>query len=161
MNWLDIVIIVTLVINVIVGLWVGLIRAVLSLVGLVVGVLLAGRFYLSLSERLSFIPSDTAAKVAAFVIILAVVLAVAFVLAWLLSKAASAIMLGWLNRLGGAVFGALMGAIVWGTLLAAWVKFFGSSDAITESFVARVLLDYFPLGLWLLPGEFGGAGSLF
>ncbi len=161
MNWLDIVIIVTLVINIIAGLWVGLIKAVLSLVGLVVGVVLAGRFYLSLSEQLSFIPGDTAARVVAFIIILVVVLAVAFLLAWLLSKAASAIMLGWANRLGGAIFGVLMGILIWSALLAAWVEFFGAADTISQSFMARILLDYFPLGPWLLPGDFDSAGALF
>ena len=158
MNWLDIVIIVTLVIDVIVGLWVGLIRAVLSLAGLVVGIILAGRYYLPLSEKLSFIPQETAAKVVAFTIILLVVMAITFVLAWLLTKVASVTMLGWVNRLGGAVFGLLLAAIIWGTLLAAWVKFFGTSGVITDSILAGVLLDYLPLGLWLLPDDFAGDG---
>ena len=158
MNWLDIIILVTLVINAVIGLWFGLIKAVLALVGVALGVLLAGRLYLPLSERLTFM-DEGAAKVLAFVIILVAVMAAAFILAWLLTKAASAMMLGWVNRLGGALFGLLVGAIIWGTMLAACVQFFGAGDIITGSGLARVLLNYFPLGLWLLPGEFSGVDA--
>ena len=44
-------------------------------------------------------------------------------------------MLGWVNRLGGAVFGLLLGAITCGALLAAWVKFFGIGETITLAVV--------------------------
>jgi membrane protein required for colicin V production len=158
MNWLDIVIIVTIVIAGVTGLWVGLIRAVLSLAGLVVGIILAGRYYLPLSEKLSFIPQETAAKVVAFTIILLGVMAITLVLAWLLTKIASVTMLGWVNRLGGAVFGLILGIVIWGAILASWVNFFGTSETITDSILAGVLLDYLPLGLWLLPGDFVGGG---
>jgi hypothetical protein len=39
-------------------------------------------------------------------------------------------------------------------ILATWVKFFGN-EMPTEAFLGRVMLDYFPLILGLLPGEFG------
>jgi membrane protein required for colicin V production len=158
MNWLDIIIIVTIVIAGVIGLWVGLIRAVLSLAGLVVGVILAGRYYLPLSEKLSFIPQAAVAKVVAFTIILLGVMAITFVLAWLLNKVASVAMLGWVNRLGGAVFGLILGIVIWGAILAAWVRFFGTSGAITDSILAGGFLDYLPLGLGLLPGDFAGDG---
>ena len=161
MNWLDIVLVVPLAITTLIGLKFGLIKAILSLVGVIAGVILAGRFYTPLSEQLTFIPQASVAKIVAFAIILIGVMVIAVVLANLLKWAASMMMLGWVNRLGGAVFGVLLGAITCGALLAAWVKFFGAGDAITESILASVLLDHFPLVLGLLPDEFDTVRSFF
>ena len=161
MNWLDIVITVVIAITVLLGLKMGIIKAVLSLAGVIVGVILAGRFYIPLSEQLTFISQPTLAKVAAFAIILIGVMVIAGVLAMLLKWAASVMMLGWVNRLGGAVFGLLLGAIACGALLAAWVNFFGIAGMITESILASVLLNYFPLVLSLLPDEFDTVRSFF
>ncbi|MFC2008364.1 CvpA family protein [Chloroflexota bacterium] len=161
MNWLDIVILVPLAITALVGLKIGLIKAVLSLVGLIVGVILAGRFYAPLSELLTFISQDSVAKIIAFAIILIGVMVIASVLALLFKWAASVMMLGWVNRLGGAAFGMLLGAITCGAFLAAYVKFFGIAEVISQSLLARVLLDYFPLVLGLLPDEFSAVRSFF
>ncbi len=161
MNWLDIVILVPLVITVLIGLKMGVIKAVLSLAGLVVGVILAGRLYTPLSEMLFFIPQAAVAKIVAFAIILIGVLVIASILARLLKWAASLMMLGWVNRLGGAVFGLVLGAITCGALLAAWVKFLGIGETISASILAGVLLDSFPLVLGLLPEEFSAVRSFF
>jgi len=160
MNWLDIVIIVAIAIAILIGLRIGIIKAVLSLAGLIVGVILAGRYYVPFSEWLSFIPQASVAKIVAFAIILIGVMVIAGVLASLLKWAASAIMLGWVNRLGGAVFGLFLGAIFCGALLAIWVKFFDIA-AISESNLAAILLDRLPVVLALLPDEFDAVRSFF
>ena len=162
MNWLDIVIIVALAISTFLGLRTGIIKAVLSLAGVVVGVVLAGRYYIALADVLPFF-SETSdvAKVVAFAIILIGVMAIAVVLARLLKWAASVIMLNWVNQLGGAVFGLILGAIFCGALLAIWVKWLGAGDVITESMIAPVLLDKFPMVLGLLPEEFDAVRSFF
>ena len=161
MNWLDIAIIIFIAVSAFMGLRVGLIKAVLSLVGVIVGVILAGLYYVPLSEQLSFIPYAGVAKVVAFVIILVVVMVIVSILAWLLKWAASIMMLGWVNRAGGAIFGLVLGGIFCGALLATWVKFLGIETAIAESGFAMVLLRSFPLVLALLPGEFDTVRSFF
>jgi membrane protein required for colicin V production len=161
MNWLDIVIIVMLAISVFSGLSTGLIKSVLSLAGVIVGVVLAGRFYVDLAERLAFIPQDSVAKVAAFAIIVIAAMIVAAILGTILTKVVSAITLGWVNRLGGAVFGLVMGAVFVGAALALWVKFIGSTGVVSESSLAKMLLQYFPAVLALLPGDFGSIRSFF
>ena len=161
MNWLDIVVTAVLVIAVVCGLRTGIIKAVLSLVGLIVGVILAGRYYVPISEQLTFIPSATAAKFVAYAIILIGVMVVAGVLASLLKRTASVVMLGWINRLGGAVFGLLLGTIFCSALLAVWVKALGTGGGVTESGLATLLLDRFPMVLALLPDEFDGIRSFF
>ncbi len=157
MHWLDIVIIVVVAITTLIGLKIGLIKAVLSLAGLIVGVILAGRYYVPLAEQLAFIPQATLAKIVAFAIILIAVMIIAGVLARLLKWAASVMMLGWVNRLGGAVFGLVLGALLWGAFLTLWVQVFGAGETITNSSLANLLLS-FPSPLSLLPGEFGSPG---
>lgn len=161
MNWLDIVLIVVIVISAFTGLRMGLIKAVLSLVGTIVGVILAGRYYIFLSERLSFIPQESLAKIVAFVIILFAVMAIVSIIASLLKWAVSLIMLGWVNRLGGAAFGLVLGVIFCSALLTIWVRFLGIEAVISESRLAAVMLQYFPLVLALLPDEFNAVRSFF
>ena len=125
MNWLDIVILVIVVMAIFLGLRIGIIRAALSLVGIIVGVILAGRYYVPLSEQLTFIPQSNIAEIVAFAIILIGVMIIASVLAVTLKWIVSTVMLGWVNRLGGAAFGLVLGAIFCGALLSIWIKFFG------------------------------------
>jgi membrane protein required for colicin V production len=153
MHWLDIILLVALVVPTFIGLKQGLIKAVLSLVGLIVGVVLAGNFYEQLAGLLGFINNPDIANVVAYVVILLVVLAIATVLARLLKSIAKAVMLGWVNHTGGAIFGLILGAIFISAILATWVKFFGT-DMLAESFIAAFLLDKFPMVLTLLPEEF-------
>lgn len=153
MNWLDIIIIIALIIPIFTGLRMGIIKAALSLAGLIVGIVLASNFYQELGGVLNFIADEKIANIVAFILILAVVMVIANVAAALLKYTAKAILLGWVDRLGGAVFGLLIGAIFMGAILAIIVKFFGTG-LVTESLLAGILLDKFPLVLGLLPSEF-------
>lgn len=161
MSWLDIAVIAVIGIATLIGLKIGIIKAVLTLAGVVIGVLLAGRFYVALAEQLTFIPQETLARVVAFAIILALVVLIASVIAGVLKWLASIILLVWVNRLGGALLGLIMGSVFCGALLAIWTKFLGISDPIAESALATFLLDRFPMVLALLPEEFGSVRSFF
>ena len=161
MSWLDIAVIAIIGIGTLIGLKIGIIKAVLTLAGVIIGVLLAGRFYVALAGQLTFIPQETLARVVAFAIILVLVVLVASIIAGVLKWLASIILLGWVNRLGGALIGLIMGSILCGALLAMWTKFLGISDPIAESALATFLLDRFPMVLALLPEEFGSVRSFF
>jgi len=161
MYWLDIVIIVLIIIPTLIGLRIGIIKAVLSLAGVIIGVILAGRYYIALAEKLTFISQANLAEIAAFALILIGVMLIAAVLASLLKWVISVVMLGWVNRLGGAVFGFALGAIFCAALLAIWAKFLGAAGPIAESALATLLLDRFPMILALLPDEFDAVRSFF
>lgn len=118
MNWLDIIILITLVAGVIGGIGTGFIRGLASLIGLIVGIILAGKYYPTVASWLGFIKNEDVAKFIAFGLILVVVMIVAGILGSILRRVASAIMLGCLDRLGGAVLGLVMGVISWG---ASWL----------------------------------------
>jgi membrane protein required for colicin V production len=153
MHWIDIVLLVLLVVPTIIGLRQGLIKALLSLVGIILGVVLASNFYENLAGALGFISNPDIANIVAFALILIVVIIAASLLAKFLKAILKMVMLGWVNSLGGAIFGFLMGAITLGAILATVVKFFGP-DMLAESLIAGILLDKFPLVIAFLPKEF-------
>jgi membrane protein required for colicin V production len=161
MNWLDIVILVVLAVATLSGLIIGLVSAALSLAGIIVGIMLAGRYYLAFSQHLGFISSENVAQIVAFAIILFGVMLIAIVLALVLRWAFSLINLGWLDRIGGAVFGLVAGTLLCGAVLAMWAKFMGAGATVTGSALASFLLEHFPIVLGLLPAEFDTVRSFF
>jgi membrane protein required for colicin V production len=160
MNWLDIVLIVLLFIPTFMGLRKGLIKTALSFAGLIIGIVLAGRFHGSLSGIFGFTNNESVANVLAFVLILAVVFIIALLIANLLRFVAKSLLIGWVDHLGGAIFGLLSGFLMLGAILAIIVKFTGG-DAISQSFMARVMLDYFPIVLGLFPEDFRAIKDFF
>ncbi len=161
MNWLDIVILVVVAIVTFIGAKAGIIRSVLSLVGLIGGVILAGRYYALLAERLTFIQQENIAQVVAFAIILIGIMLIATLLGMLLTQLISAVRLGWVNHLGGAIFGLALGAMLCAVLLTLWGNFWGENEIIRQSILASILLDRFPAVLALLPDEFDAIRSFF
>jgi membrane protein required for colicin V production len=153
MNWLDIVIAIVLVVSIIMGIKTGLIKVVLYMAGLILGIFLAGQFYQSFGDIMTFLP-DTAASILAYIVILVVVLVVAIILGAVLSKIISGIALGWLNRLGGAIIGLVTGGLFIGAILAIWAKYAGGTGLIYESALAGILLDWIPAVFAFLPDEF-------
>jgi membrane protein required for colicin V production len=89
------------------------------------------------------------------------VLVIAALIAAFLKKVAETILLGWVNRLGGAVLGLILGALFCGAILAMWVKFLGISDMLQNSALASFLLDKFPFVMGLLPSEFDSVRDFF
>jgi membrane protein required for colicin V production len=161
MNWLDVVIVVIIIIAAVLGLKIGIIKTLFTVVGIIVGIVLAGRFSGQLGEAMSFISDPGVAKAVAFAIILVVVLIIAAILAVVVKWAVSAVMLGWVNRLGGAILGLILGAFFCAALLTMWVKYLEVGEAISSSFMASFLLDKFPIVLGLLPDEFDSVRSFF
>jgi len=161
MNWLDITIIVVVAVATIIGFLKGIIKMALTLGGLVLGIFLAGRYYDDFAAKLTLISSPVWAKIAAFAIIFVGIMIAAAIIAFFLEKAASAILLGWVNRLVGAIVGFFVGALICGAVLAIWAKYLGTGGAIADSNLAPILLDRFPMVLALLPDEFDSVRDFF
>ncbi|MCX6002834.1 MAG: CvpA family protein, partial [Chloroflexi bacterium] len=85
---------------------------------------------------------------------------VAALIAMALRSIIKAVMLGWVDRLGGAILGLIMGVLSVSALLAIVVKLTDSS-LITNSALASFFLDKFPLILGFLPKEFGTIKNFF
>jgi membrane protein required for colicin V production len=161
MNWLDIVLLVVLIISVVMGIRAGIIKVLFTLAGGIIGVVLAGRFSDSLGSKMTFISDSGTAKIVAFIIILLLVMAAALILAFVIKKVASLVLLGWIDRIGGGILGLVLGAIFCGALVTIWVKFQGSSSAVTDSAISGFLVDKFPLVLGLLPSDFDSVRNFF
>ena len=95
------------------GLWRGLVREVLSLAGWIASFVLAQMYanavgaWLPLSDT-----GDTLRQLAGFVLVFVSVLVLSTALALVLKKMASAVGLGPLDRVLGALFGALRGLLL-------------------------------------------------
>jgi membrane protein required for colicin V production len=161
MNWLDVVILVILAIAVFSGLRVGLIKVLFGVVGIIVGIVLAGRFSESLGDKMTFISNPGWAHIAAFAIILVAVMIIAAIAGGVLSKMISLVLLGWVNRLAGAVLGLFVGAFFMGAILSIWINYLGPSATVASSALANFLLDKFPIALGLLPSQFDPVRNFF
>ena len=163
MNWLDWVLVASLGFSIISGLKKGLVKTVFGIAGMVVGIILASRYYNLLAPNLTFISQENLAKIAAFVIIVAAISLIANILGAIFKKIVSMLTLGWVDRLSGAVLGLALGAISLGVTLALLIKFsiFGLDQIISQSWLAALLLKTYPLVKNLLPMDFGDLGSFF
>lgn len=161
MNWLDIVIAIIIVVSIFSGLKAGIIKVLFTIAGLIIGVVLAGNYSEAIGNKLTFISNPDVAGIIAFIIIMAVVMIAASILAFVIKKIASAVLLGWVNSLGGAVLGLLLGMIFVGALLSMYLKFMGNTDTITHSWLAGFLLDKFPIVMGFLPKQFDDVKNFF
>jgi membrane protein required for colicin V production len=158
MNWVDLLIAAVIAWTVFRGLSAGLIRQAVMLLAVVLGIVLAGRLYDDLAANLDFLIDDqTTRELIAFVAIAAGVMVAGSVLAAVLKTTASMLMLGPLDRLGGAVLGLLRGLLYVQLGLIALAVFPVSEDAsraVDESTIAPLFLDTVPLAQFGLPDEF-------
>lgn len=160
MNWLDIIIIIILAVSVFSGVKSRIIKLAFMVVGVIIGVVLAGHFSNSLGAVLPISNKGTAGVVS-FAIILIAVLIVAAILAWVIKWAVKAVMLGWVNALGGGILGLILGFMFCGAVLTMWVKYLGISSGVEGSALARFTLNTFPIILGLLPSDFNSVRSFF
>jgi len=153
MNWMDIVLILVLALATFIGLRRGIISLVFPIIGLIIGIILAGQHYGTVGGWLP-IGNPEYAKWAAYAIIIVATLIAAVILARILRRFIRLVLLGWVDRLGGAILGLAFGGLLCAAALAACAKFGLGSNLIHGSGIARVLLDWFPVILGLLPEEF-------
>lgn len=154
MNTLDYVILIVGSLFTLLGIYWGLIRQVLALAGLLVGVVLAGRYGPEVAAWLSsFLADPLLAGALGFLAVLALVSAAASLVASLLRIFAGLLFLGWFDHLLGGLLGLAQAIIVCAVVLVvltaypypAW------SSAIAESTLAGGLLRVGGLLAPLLP----------
>ena len=163
MNWLDVIIILALLYSAYSGFKQGLIGSVLPMIGIILGVIIAGRYYGSLSGLLdTWLESEAQIKIIGFIIIFVLFMIVVFLIVRWLRKLINLTFLGWVDRSAGLIFGLIMGVVTLGTLLSLITHFFdGADDTIADSALAAFLLDKLPLVSQLLPNEFDSVSDIF
>ena len=164
MHWLDLAIVALITWLTYRAFTVGLIREVVTTAAVILGAVLAGHFYSELADDIAFAIEDEAWRgFVAFASIFIGVVVIGQIGASLLRRAASVLLLGWADRVGGAAFGFAQGFLLVEVLLFANITFPVSSAvdaAIAASLLAPVFIDTLPVLLELLPQEFEAAVNM-
>ncbi len=143
-------------------------NSIIPLMGILIGIALAGFFYGSVADWLSiWLASPSQAAMAAFVIIF--VLATAVITKLLLSlastieKAPYSSLVNQFNGLGGTILGLAIGGLLSGALITIVANFYYGSVETTmrNSSLSSFLLNNFPFVLRILPREFDMVRQLF
>jgi len=154
MNWLDYTLLAGAALFVGLGAYWGLIRQVIAVVGLVVGVALAGRYGPVVALWLSsFIADPGAAGAAGFLSVLLLVSATASLVASLLRLFVGLLFLGWLDHLLGGLLGLAQALLAAAALVLVMHAYPLSlwSEALRTSALAGPLLDLSVIYAPLLP----------
>ncbi len=123
------------------GLRNGLFVELASLVSFFIGIYVAVKFSYVVG---AFIGESKSAKVTAFVITLVLVVIAIHLLAKVFSGIASFVFLGWLNKLGGAVFATIKTALLLGIVLSLFQKV-NLNDTIVSKETQEKSLFFNPL----------------
>ena len=119
----------------------GFFREAFTLAGLLIGFPLAGWYYRDLAHQLrNLITTPAFAQFAAFLLILSAVGIVASLLGHLFRRGARSIGLGIPDRIGGALFGLLRGALISTALLLALTAFLPTAPWVQNSRLAPYFL---------------------
>ena len=160
MNWVDIAIVAAFCWFTYSAFHAGLIREVITILGAVFAVLLAGHLYLDLTQDVKVaVDDEQTAQIIAFGMIFGATVLASQLLAMFLKQAASLLMLGIFDAMGGAFIGFLKGFIFVEIALIAGITFpaLHVERAIENSALAPFFLDIAPVLKNVLPAEFKSA----
>jgi uncharacterized membrane protein required for colicin V production len=163
-NWVDIAILAVLAWFTYAAFHAGFIREIITILGAILAVALAGLLYQNLATDIDVaVDHPETSRIIAFAVIFGAVVLASQLLALFLKQAASLLMLGLFDALAGAVVGFLKGFIFVEMALIAGVTFteLGVESAIENSAFAPFFLDFIPLLKHILPGEFKDAVDAF
>ena len=154
MTWVDWVIVIVLASATIGGITQGLLRSVCSLLGLIFGLLIAAWNYGRIAALLSpIVRIDAVADAIAFLLIALVIMAVANLIGHLISKVVHKIGLGCLDRLAGAAFGFVQGALIVMLTILVVLAFFPKSQWLADAELPKYFYDACHVTTHLSPGE--------
>jgi membrane protein required for colicin V production len=141
MNLFDWFLIVILAFSTIAAFLRGLLQELFSLGGLIAGILLASWNYHSFAPLLTrFISDPAAANVVAFLLIAIGIMVLCTIAGRAMTRTASAIGLGFFNRLLGAAFGFARGCLIGVAIMMAAAAFLPPTPWITNSHLAPYFL---------------------
>lgn len=161
MNWLDIAIVALVAWFTISAFQVGFIREIATLIGAVLGVVVAGLYYRGFAgEVLTFIDNDTLARIVAFAFLFGIIALAGQIMAVVLKPTVRALQLGVFDQLAGAIFGFTKAVVFIQIFIILFVTYprwdldnaieeslFGSFIAENSTTVVQVLPDEFEIGL--------------
>ena len=160
MNWVDAFIVVSLCWFTYAAFNAGMIREVVTILGAIFAVALAGLLYTELAADVEVaIDNEQTARIVAFAIIFGAVILASQLFAIFLKQAAQLLMLGLFDSMGGAAIGLLKGFILVEIALIVAITFpsLNLVDNVESSAFAPFFLDLLPVLKYILPSEFKAA----
>ena len=164
MNWVDFLILGLLAWFTYAAFHAGMIREIVTMIGAVFAVALAGLFYRDLAQDVQVaVDNQQTAEIIAFAMIFGAVVLASQLIASFMKSAASVLMLGLIDSLGGAVIGLFKGLVLVEIALIFAVTFPSLKliDDIDGSVIAPFFLDLIPFLQLILPDEFKTAVDTF
>jgi membrane protein required for colicin V production len=138
MNLFDIIIIIIISYCLIRGLFRGLIKEIASILGVFGAFYAAYTYYPLMAKSLSqWISNDAYLNIMAFVVLFVVIFLLISILGSLIKYALKLALLGWFDRLSGALFGAIKGVLIVSVLLIIFTSFLSKNSA----FIGNSLLS--------------------
>lgn len=146
MNWVDIVLIGTLVTGGLVGMWVGIIRASFTVIGVIVGFVVVAQFRDDAASLLAnHLANDGLVTVLSYVVAVSVTIAATWVAARIARKLVYGMFMGWADRLAGMAAGMAVGAVLTAAVILGMAGFSNSKSALDEGVPGKIL-NYTPFG---------------
>jgi len=169
-NWVDIIILISLLLNVIIGMKKGIIRGLINIIGIVLAIFLSIFWYQEVGNYISSFAklSREVANIIGFALIFLMICLVAKLVEIFLKKIFSLLLISWIDHLGGALFGLIRGSLFIGIILIVlsliplpvYLKeqlrnsFFANRFALMTTVVYNSLKDWLPSTLQFNSEEF-------
>jgi membrane protein required for colicin V production len=156
MTWVDWAILIVLAAATIGGISQGLLRSICSLCGLIFGLLIAAWNYGRIAALLlPLVRIEPVADAIGFLLIALLVMAFANVVGAVISKTVQKLGLGCLDRLAGAAFGFLQGALLVTLSILVMVAFFPSAHWLAEAKLPKLFFGACHVSTHVSPSELG------
>ncbi len=154
MTWVDWAIVILLVLSVMGGLQQGFFRAVFSLGGLVLGLVLAAWNYATVAAFfMPLVHIEAVADTIGFLLIALLVMGVAGTAGNILAKTLHRMGLGCLDRLAGGAFGFFQGALIVTLVILVSVAFFPQAHWLVDARLPRLFFGACHLSTHMSPAE--------
>ena len=163
MNWVDILILVLILGTAFLGWRNGVIRWAFTLIGGIVGVILAGRLYKILAPLIPVGDNEGVQQLVAFGAIFVAVMVGAWIAARIAKTVLNVLLLGWVDGLAGLALGLIAGAFAATAIISVMgiVPSQSLKDAVAGSSLAEPLTDNLGIVRSFLPSEFDEIKQLF
>jgi uncharacterized membrane protein required for colicin V production len=160
LNWVDAFIVICIIWFTYSAFNAGMIREVVTIIGAVFAVALAGLLYMELAKDVEVaVDNEQTAQVVSFAIIFGAVILATQLVAIFLKQTAQLLMLGIFDSMGGALIGLLKGFVLVEIALILAITFpnLNLLDDVQGSAFAPFFLDLLPVLKYILPTEFKAA----
>lgn len=151
-NWLDILLLVIIAITVIIGAIRGFVRQIIGLLAVILGLVLALKFYPYGKEVFTFLRNEVLAQLLGFFLIFVIVLSVGWVINILLAKAVRGPFRS-LNHFMGAGFGLLKGLIICVVVVFGFLVFPVNTRILEDSVLTPYCMEIADTAYNLIPQE--------